>query len=173
MRITDFFQDLGRPVAYYPKLTHITGGVKETVLLCQLLYWQGKQSNREGWIYKTRDEIHEETGLSRTEQERARKELKRRGFIEEQLKGIPAKVHFKINIDAINEAWEEYITNEPTEESENIEKHEEATNKMAENPPTRWQETCQLDGGKPANYYREYYREYYKDYYKKRVYAKN
>jgi hypothetical protein len=35
VRLSDFLVDVGRPVAYYPQLSHITGGVKETLFLCQ------------------------------------------------------------------------------------------------------------------------------------------
>jgi hypothetical protein len=112
MKLTDCLQELGRPVAYYPKLSHITGGVKETLFLCQLLYWEGKQANKEGWIYKTQQEMFEETGLTRYEQETARRNLKNKGFIEEKLQGIPAKLHYKINFKAINEAWAEFVEEE-------------------------------------------------------------
>ncbi len=112
MKLTDYLQELGRPVAYYPKLSHITGGVKETLFLCQLLYWEGKQANKEGWIYKTQQEMFEETGLTRYEQETARRNLKNKGFIEEKLQGIPAKLHYKINFKAINEAWAEFVEEE-------------------------------------------------------------
>lgn len=111
MKLTDFFMELGKPVAYYPKLTAITGGVKETLFLCQLLYWEGKQQSKERWIYKTREELTEETGLSRYEQETARKNLKKLGFLEEKLAGIPATLHYRINLEAVNNAWNEYIEN--------------------------------------------------------------
>lgn len=112
MRLTDLFMDLGRPVAYYPKLTAITGGVKETIFLCQLLYWESKQHSKDRWIYKTQAELTEETGLSRYEQETARRNLKRRGFLEEKLAGIPATLHFRVNLDRVNDAWEQYIAQE-------------------------------------------------------------
>jgi hypothetical protein len=48
VRLSDFLVDVGRPVAYYPQLSHITGGVKETLFLCQLLYWDGKQNDSVG-----------------------------------------------------------------------------------------------------------------------------
>lgn len=112
MRLTDFLIDIGRPVAYYPRLSHITGGVKETLFLCQLLYWNGKQANKNSWIYKTQKEMLEETGLSRYEQETARRNLREKGFIKETRKGIPAKMHYKIDLDAINKAWEDFIKKE-------------------------------------------------------------
>ena len=106
MKITNFLTDIGRPVAYYPKLSVITNGVKEAIFLCQLLYWHGKQTDKEQWIYKTQADMAEETGLSRTEQETARRNLKKKGFIIEKKKGIPCKLHYKICFSAIDEAWQ-------------------------------------------------------------------
>ena len=108
MKLTEMLMDIGRPVAYFPKLNHITGGVKETLFLCQLLYWEGKQRSKDGWICKTVEEMTEETGLSRREQERARKVLREKGFIEEKLAQVPRRLHYKVMFDCINEAWDEY-----------------------------------------------------------------
>ncbi len=119
MRLTDFLIDIGRPVAYYPRLSYITGGVKETLFLCQLLYWNGKQANKNSWIYKTQKEMLEETGLSRYEQETARRNLREKGFIKETRKGIPAKMHYKIDLDAINKAWEDFIKKETIDDTNN------------------------------------------------------
>lgn len=142
MKLTNFLQDLGSPVAYYPRLSNITGGVKETLFLCQLLYWQGKQSDKDGWIYKTQNDIFNETGLTRYEQEAARKSLVSRGFIDEKRRGIPAKMHYKINIDAINEAWEAFISNEYDDNDLSC-------------PQTSMRKTSKLGCGKPANYIAE------------------
>jgi hypothetical protein len=109
LKLTDFFSDIGRPVAYYPKLTNITGGVKETLFLCQLLYWEGKQQNHDGWIYKTQEDVLEETGLSRREQETARRNLKAKKFISEKCMGIPRKLFYRVNLEAIDEAWDAFV----------------------------------------------------------------
>ncbi len=153
VKLTDFLMDIGKPVAYYPKLSAITGGVKETLLLCQLLYWQGKQESREGWIYKTREELTEETGLSRYEQETARRNLIRKGFIEEKLAGIPARLYYRVNIEAVNDAWNEYIENCDARTAEHSKQNMEQpdVDQLVEIPPTSWQQTNQLVGGKPAN----------------------
>ena len=60
MKLTDFLQDVGRPVAYYPSMRKITGSTNATILLCQLIYWCGKQRDPNGWIYKSVDEVEEE-----------------------------------------------------------------------------------------------------------------
>ncbi|HXF44436.1 MAG TPA: hypothetical protein VNK70_03165 [Candidatus Paceibacterota bacterium] len=110
MKLTDYFEDVGRPVAYYPRLAPFLGSVKATLFLCQLLFWEGKQRDKvERWIYKTQDEIQKETGLSRREQESARKQLRERGYLDEKYQGIPRQLFFRINLDAINRDWDKWI----------------------------------------------------------------
>jgi len=109
MRISDVLQGVGRPVACYPKLIDVLGGIKEAYFICQLLYWTGKQRNREGWIYKTQKQITKEIRLTRREQETVRKNLKKLGILEEKYQGIPRKLYFRVNIDRLREIWEEYL----------------------------------------------------------------
>ncbi len=109
MRISEFFQKAGRPVAYYSSFAKALNSVNAALLLCQLLYWMGKQKNKEGWIYKSREEIFEEIGLSRSEQETARRRLKELGILEEKIAGVPATVHFKINLLKIEEILESQL----------------------------------------------------------------
>jgi hypothetical protein len=105
MKLTDFFEELETVMRYPPALAKVAGGVNEAIFLSRLIMWKGKQANKEGWIYKTRDELTEETGLTRWEQETARKNLKERGFIEEKLSGVPPVTHYKLNTEKIEEAW--------------------------------------------------------------------
>lgn len=90
-------QKIGRPVAYYPNIAKLLGSVKSAIFLCQFLYWEGKQHDPAGWIYKTREEITEETGLSREEQDGARKRLRDLGILREKKKGLPCTLHFLFN----------------------------------------------------------------------------
>jgi hypothetical protein len=125
MRLTECLSDLGRPVVVYPKMGRLTGGLKESVFLSQLIYWSGKQSNKEGWIYKTADELEEETGLTRREQERCRRELKRKNFILESVKGMPARLFFKVNFEAVNTAWEALLKSDSTTRTDSDDETEE------------------------------------------------
>ena len=105
MKLTDFLQDVGRPVAYYPALRRITGSTNATILLCQFIYWRGKESDPKGWLYKTSEEIENETGLSYDEQKNARLKLKEAGLMEEHYARLDHQMRFRLNIDAINELW--------------------------------------------------------------------
>ncbi|WP_242054273.1 hypothetical protein [Nostoc sp. FACHB-888] len=111
MKLTDFLIDLGNSVAYYPKLVEVTGGVLPNLFLCQMYYWLGKQKNPEGWIYKTQAEIEKETGLTRKQQETARKFLKARGLLQEKYTGCPRRLEFWLDKDALNQRWSAFMNN--------------------------------------------------------------
>jgi len=125
-----------RPVAYHPKLAPVLGGVKETIFVCQFLYWNDKGKLPGGWIWKKQAEITEETGLSRYEQETVRRNLKKRGILEEDLRGIPATLHYRLDLDKLTEAI--YAAYLPAD-------------KIAETPQTEPRESRKQAGDNPAN----------------------
>lgn len=90
----DFFD---RPIAFHRVLVRVTGGVKSALMLGQLIYWSKRTKDVDGWVYKTQKEWEEETGLTRREQETARKMLVERKVIEEKLAKSPAKLHYRIH----------------------------------------------------------------------------
>lgn len=85
-----------RPIAYHRSLVKKYGLVAG-VFLGQLLYWQGKGSKGQ-WVYKTQEEMKDETCLSRRNQETARKKLIEKGVLEEDLRGVPARLHFRVKL---------------------------------------------------------------------------
>jgi hypothetical protein len=105
MKLTDFLTDVGRPVAYFPKLKRVTGSTTATILLCQFIYWRGKEANEDGWLYKTSEQIEDETGLSYNEQKTARKALVEVGLIQEHYARLDHEMRFLVNLDVINEKW--------------------------------------------------------------------
>ncbi|OGN09854.1 MAG: hypothetical protein A3J46_04705 [Candidatus Yanofskybacteria bacterium RIFCSPHIGHO2_02_FULL_41_11] len=95
------YEILGRGViAYHASLAKALGSAKAGIFVGQLLYWYGKGRKGE-WIYKTIKEMQEETYLSRREQEGAIKIAKEKGVLEVRLLGIPAKRHFRIDINKL------------------------------------------------------------------------
>ncbi len=132
----EFLSTMGYPVAYYPKIAIALGSVKAGIFICQLLYWQGRGKKGE-WIYKSRVEMTEETGLSREEQDTARKLLKRLKIIEERLAGAPPITHYKIDFNRFNEIIDNYLIEKEEKEKAEREKKEKketernkANNKM-------------------------------------------
>lgn len=106
MQLSNYIIDLGRAVAYYPGLRQLTGSTTSTIFLCQLLYWHGK--SRDGWIWKTGEEIEEETGLTQNEQSTAKKNLKDLNIIDFEYKRLDHMTRYKVDIDQLNIMWEEW-----------------------------------------------------------------
>lgn len=126
--IGQFFK---RPIAYHPIIAKAFDSVKLGIFWSQLYYWHDKGSDQDGWIYKTRTEIYDETGLSRKEQETARKLGLKLGIIEEKLSGRPATLHFKIDIDRAFEIVESYIESQNTGQLKIKEVLDKPTNTIA------------------------------------------
>lgn len=87
------------PVCYHPHLAKLVGSIKGAIVLNQLLYWSDKGSLPNGWIFKTIDELQQETGLTRAEQQVGIRKCKELGVLKVKLRGIPAKRHFKLDIE--------------------------------------------------------------------------
>jgi len=90
---------LDRPIAFNPAFKRITGSTVAALMLSQAWYWSKRTSDNDGWFYKTIEEWEEETGLTRSEQETARKHLKQ--FMEVDLRGIPATLYYRLNKEEI------------------------------------------------------------------------
>lgn len=113
MKLTDFLQDVGRPIAYYPSLRKITGSTNATILLCQFIYWRGKESDPEGWLYKDAETIEIETGLSYEEQKAARRRLIETNLLEEYYARLEHQMWFRLILDTINEKWASWQCHAP------------------------------------------------------------
>lgn len=95
---------LSRPVAFHRCLAELTGSVTSGLMLSQAIYWTPRTKDSDGWFWKTQEEWFEETMLSRKEQETARRRLKELGngsVWHEQLRGVPAKLFYRIDLDAL------------------------------------------------------------------------
>lgn len=90
-----------KPIAFNKHYVFLGCGINGAVMLSQLVYWADKSKDPNGWIYKTSKEWTEETGLTRREQDTARKNLKELGFIDEHKHGVPCKIHFKVNQEVL------------------------------------------------------------------------
>ncbi len=91
---------LDRPIAFQRSFIRLEMGVTAALFLSQLTYWTNRTTD-DGWVYKTQDEWEEETGLSRYEQEGARKKLRGLGVLLERKQGLPARLYYKIDNDVL------------------------------------------------------------------------
>jgi hypothetical protein len=91
-------------IAFHPFYGKITGSATHGLLLSQFSYWSSsREADQDGWFSKTQEEINNDTQLSRKEQESGRKALKALGLLEEQKRGIPSRIYYKINFDLLVE----------------------------------------------------------------------
>lgn len=143
---------LDRPIAFHRCFVKPTGSITAALMLSQAVYWQQRTKDPEGWWYKTREEWREETGMSRWEQEEARKRLRRVGVMREERRGIPARLWYQVDEVRLLELLGQ--PDQPTEpepdpgpEGLNL-----GTTQMAGNPPSGRLEAFQPDGGKTSNW---------------------
>jgi sRNA-binding carbon storage regulator CsrA len=85
-----------RVVGYSPDLARIVGGATIGLFLSQLLFLSDKGANIEGWVYKSEQEMGQETGLTKREQQTARRKLLALGVIAIMRGGFRNTYHFKI-----------------------------------------------------------------------------
>ena len=85
------------PVTFHRSLVGVTGSVTAALMLSQAIAWTETLTPDEGgWFTKSQDDWADSTGLSRWEQETARRVLRDADFMEERKSGLPAKLWFRV-----------------------------------------------------------------------------
>jgi hypothetical protein len=109
-----------RVVGYSPDLAKIVGGATTGLFLSQLLFLSDKGANPEGWVYKSEQEMGKETGLSKREQQTARRKLLALGVIAIMRGGFRNTYHFKVIWEKLYQviAGIQRPQNVPTEKTE-------------------------------------------------------
>jgi hypothetical protein len=129
---------LDRPIAFHRVFVTLTGSVTAGLMLSQGLYWtrikRRDDPASDGWFYKTQAEWEEETGMGRSEQETARKRLRQMLFWQEERRGLPAKLYFRIDLERLAEAL---LTQPPT--TGNKRENRQQNHQNAEIPQTSLQ----------------------------------
>lgn len=118
---------LDRPIAFQRAFVTLGVGITVALMLSQAIYWSNRTDDKDGWFYKTMEEWEADTGMTRSEQQSARKKLVKVGALQEMKKGVPCRLFYRVNIDAIR------------------------TNLSAENPQSSLQESCKQGCSKPAS----------------------
>ena len=111
--VADLLAVLGnRYVAYYPALADLTGSPKAALMLGHAMFMtrvvMNKQTSRNGWFWKTSKEWKQVTGLTIEEIRSARLLLLKDGILQESLRGMPAKLWFRVDLDRLAEKLCEY-----------------------------------------------------------------
>ena len=112
MTILELFD---RPIAYHRVFVTLTGSVKAAVMLSQAVYWQKRATQADGWWYKTANEWTDETGLTRREQDTARKECGK--YLKTDLRGVPATMYWQVDVDALSADLNDLDSGESTTKS--------------------------------------------------------
>jgi hypothetical protein len=129
----------GGVVAYQRAIAHAVGDALSGLLFSQLWYWTGRQpEDREGWFFLTQEQIFFETAITRREQETCRRRLRELRILEEERRGHPAKLWFRINVRAVIQLIEK------TANSQYVGKRH---TRMAENAILEWRKTPSQNGG--------------------------
>jgi hypothetical protein len=92
---------IGRPIAFHPGLVPVLGSVNAVLFFGQIFYWQDKTDCQIG-VYKSSEEIQQETGLTYREQANAREKLRDCGVLIETEKRLEHRIYFRINFDALD-----------------------------------------------------------------------
>jgi len=93
-----------RPIAFQRPFVDLGIGITGALMLSQCVYWHSRTSDKHGWFYKSQADWEEETGMTRREQETARKRLQKAGFLEEARKGVPARLFYRVNVEKLEAA---------------------------------------------------------------------
>ncbi len=91
---------LGPALSFHRTLAVVSGGVNAGLMLSRALYLTRRQSRQQsgGWFCGTAMVWTQEIGLSRREQETARRDLGRLSIWEEAISGIPPRVFARIRL---------------------------------------------------------------------------
>jgi hypothetical protein len=131
-----------RVVGYSPHLARIVGGATIGLFLSQLLFLSDKGANPEGWVYKSEQEMGRETGLTKREQQTARRKLLSLGVITIMRGGWKNTYHFKV----IWEKLYQVITGSQRPQTDAAEKSEQQQTVPTEpvqnvaTQPAQWQQ---------------------------------
>jgi hypothetical protein len=105
MRLSEYLREIGQPLYYYPRLARVVGGVKACILLCRLIQWHGHEANPARGIFKSFDELCEETGMSLDEAKAASKTLATLKIVRKDYDRLNHRLYHLIDFDRLDELW--------------------------------------------------------------------
>jgi hypothetical protein len=139
-----------RVVGYSPDLAKLVGGATTGLFFSQLLFLSDKGANPEGWVYKSEQEMGKETGLTKREQQTARRKLLSLGVITIMRGGWKNTYHFKVLWEKLYQVIagikrsqhvptqkSEPLQNVPTEPVQNVSTE---TAEWQQNVSTKWKQ---------------------------------
>jgi hypothetical protein len=131
-----------RTVGYSPDLARAVGGATIGLFLSQLLFLSDKGANPDGWVYKSEAEMGRETGLTKREQQTARRKLLSLGVIAIERRGFKFTYHFKVIWERLYQVIEKFQRGQ-TVSTEKIEQVQNVPTQPEQNvstTPAQWQQ---------------------------------
>jgi hypothetical protein len=127
-----------RTVGYSPDLARAVGGATIGLFLSQLLFLSDKGHDPNGWVYKSEQEMGRETGLTKREQQTARRKLLALGVIAIERRGFKFTYHFKIIWERLYQVIQQFqktqsVATEEIETAQNV--PAEPVQNVATQPP--------------------------------------
>lgn len=99
--LLDIFDE---PIVFHRAYVPVTGSALASLFLSYAVYTTERlPMEAEGWFRKSADEWLQETGMTRFEQQAARRILRERGILIERRYGMPAELWFKVRADFLLE----------------------------------------------------------------------
>lgn len=95
------------PIVFHRAYVPIAGSITASLFLSYAGYaCADLPEEREGWFTRTQNEWERDTGLTRREQETARRQLRERGLLEERRVGMPAVLWYRVNWAMLRDSLE-------------------------------------------------------------------
>src|SRR5919106_1907425 len=131
-----------RTVGYSPDLARIVGGATTGLFLSQLLFLSDKGADPSGWVYKSEAEMGRETGLTKREQQTARRKLLTLGVIAIERRGFKFSYHFRIVWERLYQVIQQFQReqNVSTEEIEPVQNVATEREQNVSTEPLEWQQ---------------------------------
>jgi hypothetical protein len=131
-----------RIVGYSPDLARAVGGATTGLFLSQLLFLSDKGTNTDGWVYKSEQEMGRETGLTKREQQTARRKLLSLGVIAIERRGFRFSYHFKVIWERLYQVIEKFQRgqNVPTEKIQSAQNVAAQSERNVSTEPPQWQQ---------------------------------
>ena len=95
------------PIVFHRAYVPIAGSITAALFLSYAGYaYMDLPEDQEGWFTRTQTEWDRDTGLTRREQETARRQLRERGLLEERRVGMPAVLWYRVNWARLRDSLE-------------------------------------------------------------------
>lgn len=97
-------ESFDEPIVIHRSFLPLAGSINAALLLTWMITLTREREDGHGWLTLTQADWLTETGLSRYEQESARKALRSRGLIEERRVGMPMRLEMRVRAQDVAEA---------------------------------------------------------------------